>query len=57
MAFEGVDFLRLDELLSEEERLARESVREFVSREFLPRVQEHIRRDGWGRTRRACPTT
>src|SRR5512139_3324967 len=46
MAFEGVDFLRLDELLSEEERLARESVREFVSREFLPRVQEHVRRDG-----------
>ena len=46
MAFEGVDFLRLDELLSEEERLARDSVREFVSREFLPRIQEHIRRDG-----------
>ncbi len=46
MAFEGVDFLRLDELLSDEERLARESVREFVSREFLPRIQEHVRRDG-----------
>ena len=46
MAFEGVDFLRLDELLSDEERLARESVREFVSREFLPLVQEHVRRDG-----------
>jgi len=46
MAFDGVDFLRLDELLSEEERLARESVREFVSREFLPRIQEHVRRDG-----------
>src|SRR3990172_8046174 len=46
MAFEGLDFLRLDELLSEEERRARESVRDFVSREFLPRVQEHVRRDG-----------
>jgi glutaryl-CoA dehydrogenase len=46
MAYEGVDFLRLDELLSDEERLARESVREFVSREFLPRIQEHVRRDG-----------
>jgi glutaryl-CoA dehydrogenase len=46
MAFEGVDFLRLDELLSEEERLARESVRGFVSREFLPRIQQHVRRDG-----------
>src|SRR5512134_2437436 len=41
MAFQGVDFLRLDELLSDEERLARESVRE-----FLPLVQEHVRRDG-----------
>ena len=46
MAFEGVDFLRLDELCSEEELLARSSVREFVSREFLPRIQEHVRRDG-----------
>jgi glutaryl-CoA dehydrogenase len=46
MAYEGLDFLRLDELLSDEERLARESVREFVSREFLPRIQEHVRRDG-----------
>jgi len=45
-AFEGVDFLRLDELLSDEERLARESVRAFVSREFLPRIQQHVRRDG-----------
>jgi glutaryl-CoA dehydrogenase len=44
--FQGVDFLLLDELLSEEELLARRSVREFVSREFMPRVQEHVRRDG-----------
>jgi glutaryl-CoA dehydrogenase len=44
--FGGVDFLRLDELLSDEERLARDTVREFVSKEFLPLVQEHIRRDG-----------
>jgi glutaryl-CoA dehydrogenase len=44
--FDGVDFLRLDELLSDEERLARDTVREFVSKEFLPRVQEHVRRDG-----------
>jgi glutaryl-CoA dehydrogenase len=44
--FQGVDFLRLDELLSDEERLARDVVREFVSREFLPRIQEHVRRDG-----------
>lgn len=44
--FSGVDFLRLDELLSDEERMARDTVREFVSREFLPLIQEHIRKDG-----------
>ncbi len=44
--FTGVDFLELDELLNDEERLARDTVREFVSREFLPRIQEHVRRDG-----------
>jgi glutaryl-CoA dehydrogenase len=44
--FSGVDFLRLDELLSDEERLARDTVREFVSREFLPIVQQHVRQDG-----------
>ena len=45
-AFDGVDFLRIDELLSDEERLVRSSVREFVTREFLPLLQEHVRRDG-----------
>jgi glutaryl-CoA dehydrogenase len=44
--FQGVDFLHIDELLSDEERMAREAVREFVSREFLPRVREHVRQDG-----------
>jgi glutaryl-CoA dehydrogenase len=44
--FTGVDFLHLDELLSDEEKLARETVREFVSKEFLPMIQEHVRRDG-----------
>ena len=44
--FGGVDFLRLDEQLSDEERLARDTVREFVSKEFLPLVQEHVRQDG-----------
>ena len=44
--FQDVDFLRLDELLSDEERLARKAVREFVSREFMPLIQEHVRRDG-----------
>ncbi len=44
--FRGVDFMRIDDLLSDEERLARDTVRDFVSKEFLPRIQEHVRRDG-----------
>ncbi|MGH0031844.1 MAG: acyl-CoA dehydrogenase family protein [Myxococcota bacterium] len=44
--FKDVDFLHTDELLSDEERLARDTVREWVSNEFLPRVQEHVRQDG-----------
>jgi glutaryl-CoA dehydrogenase len=45
--FSGVDFLRLDDSqFSEEERVVRNSVRDWVSREFLPRLQEHIRQDG-----------
>ncbi len=46
MAFEALDFYRIDDELSDEERIARDSVREFVEREFLPRVVEHVRRDG-----------
>ena len=44
--FQGVDFLRLEDLLSEEEILARDTVRDFVSKEFLPLVREHVRQDG-----------
>jgi glutaryl-CoA dehydrogenase len=44
--FRGVDFLHLDELLSEEEILARDTVRSFVTKEFLPRIQSHVRQDG-----------
>jgi glutaryl-CoA dehydrogenase len=44
--YTSVDFLRIDELLSDEEVVARNSVREFVSKEFLPLLQEHIRQDG-----------
>ena len=43
----GVDFLQLDEThFSEEERVVRDSVRDWVSKEFLPRIQEHVRQDG-----------
>ncbi len=44
--FQGVDFLELDSLLSDEERAARDTVRGFVSNEFLPCIQEHVRQDG-----------
>jgi glutaryl-CoA dehydrogenase len=44
--FQGLDFLHLDELYREEELLARDSVRSFVSKEFLPRIQQHVRQDG-----------
>ena len=43
----GVDFLRLDDThFSEEERMVRESMREWVSKEFMPQLQEHVRKDG-----------
>jgi glutaryl-CoA dehydrogenase len=44
--YAGLDFLELDSLLSDEELLARDSVREFVTREFLPVIQKHVRQDG-----------
>jgi glutaryl-CoA dehydrogenase len=44
--YAGLDFLELDSLLSDEELLARDSVREFVTREFLPLIQKHVRQDG-----------
>ncbi|MCP5055182.1 MAG: acyl-CoA dehydrogenase [bacterium] len=44
--FEGVDFLLLDEELSDEEILARDTVRNWVSQEFMPVIQEHVRKDG-----------
>ncbi|MDG2051630.1 MAG: acyl-CoA dehydrogenase family protein [Myxococcota bacterium] len=46
-AFEAPDFLKLDETqFAEEERLIRDSARAWVSGEFLPRIQDHIRQDG-----------
>ena len=44
--FDSPDFLRLDDLLADEERLARDAVRDFVSKDFLPLLQEHVRQDG-----------
>ncbi|MFP8872959.1 MAG: acyl-CoA dehydrogenase family protein [Myxococcota bacterium] len=43
----ALDFLQLDKTqFSDEERLVRDSTEEWVSKEFLPRLQEHIRQDG-----------
>ena len=44
--FQAPDFLQLDDLLAEEEKLARDTVRDFVGKEFLPVIQEHVRQDG-----------
>lgn len=41
--FQGVDFYNLDELLSEEEILARNTVREFVDENVLPIIEKHYR--------------
>jgi glutaryl-CoA dehydrogenase len=42
-AFEGVDYYRLDELLDDEQRLVRDTVRAFVSDKVLPVIDEHQR--------------
>lgn len=39
--FEGLDFLNLDQYFSSEEKMARDSVREFVSSEIIPIMSEH----------------
>ncbi len=42
--FHGVDFYALDEWLSEEERMVRDTVRHFVDDKYLPIVAEHHRK-------------
>jgi glutaryl-CoA dehydrogenase len=42
-SFQPLDFLALDELLTEEERLVRETVRSFVSAKVLPVIESHFR--------------
>lgn len=39
--YEGVDFLNLDELLSDSEKQVRQSVRQFVNERFMPVVAKH----------------
>ena len=40
--FPGYDFMDLDALLTDEERMARQAVREFVDVELLPIIEEHF---------------
>ena len=39
-AFRGVDFLEIDSLLSDDEKLVRQMVREFVEKEIIPHIEE-----------------
>ncbi len=40
--FEGLDFYRIDDLLTEEQRLIRQTVRDFVDEQFMPNIEEHF---------------
>ena len=39
-AFHGVDYLQIDSLLTDDEKLVRQTVREFVDKEVLPHIEE-----------------
>jgi glutaryl-CoA dehydrogenase len=39
-AFHGVDYMEIDALLSDQEKLVRQTVREFVDREIIPNIEE-----------------
>jgi len=41
--FEGLDYYEMDELLDDEQKLVRDTVREFVSDKVLPIIDEHQR--------------
>src|SRR5438874_2944134 len=43
MPFSGVDYYRIDELLSDDERLVRDTFRRFVDEEVLPTIARHFR--------------
>ena len=42
MPFRGVDFYRIDDLLSEEELLVRDTVRRFVDDKVIPSIDQHF---------------
>ncbi len=39
-AFRGVDFMEIDSLFSDQEKLVRQTVREFVEKEVIPHIEE-----------------
>nr|MBP9581626.1 acyl-CoA dehydrogenase family protein [Ignavibacterium sp.] len=41
--FVGVDYFNIDSLLSEEERMIRDTVRQFVSDEVIPIIEQYNR--------------
>src|SRR6266404_7037098 len=41
--FRGVDYMEIDSLLSDDEKLVRQSAREFVEKEIVPIIDEHAR--------------
>ncbi len=41
--FKALDYYQIDGLLSEEERLIRDTIRSFVSEQVLPRIEKHYR--------------
>lgn len=42
--FQGLDLFNIDSLLSEDEKLIRQSVRQWVNREVLPIIEDHYQR-------------
>ena len=42
-SFEGLDFIEFDSLLDDQEKLVRQSIREFVDEKVLPIINEHFR--------------
>ncbi len=42
-SFQALDFLQIDSLLSEEERLIRDTIRAFVSDKIIPVIERHFR--------------
>src|SRR5437868_4509645 len=39
----AMDFLKLDDLVTDEERMVRDTIRSFVQKELLPIIEEHHR--------------